>query len=146
MRKALISVKLWKYENTFSTNDIVMLLAGVLVIIHEAQEEVFTFFWEDEIVIRALIPSQRPQAGYMQPDLDAVSHEFSNRVMSTYTTSSILKNNPPTKGSSREDIGGWLGWSACSIAVPSLMVSLYGYWLPPDPRSPICSVRYEDQD
>ncbi len=45
-----------------------MLLARVLVVTHEAQEEVFTFFWKDEIVIRALIPSQRPQVGYVHPD------------------------------------------------------------------------------
>ena len=87
VREVFISVKLRTYENTFPPNDIIILLARVLVVTHEAQEEVFTFFWKDETVIRALIPSQRPQAGYVQPDSDAVSHEFSNRVMSTYTTS-----------------------------------------------------------
>ena len=120
----IISVKSRTYENTFSSNDIVLLLARVLVVTHEAQEEVFTFFWKDEVVIRALIPCQRPQAGYVHPDSDAVSHEFSNEVISTYTTSSILKNTPPKMGSSREDIGGLLGYGACSIAVPSLMVWL----------------------
>ena len=104
--EVFITVKLRTYYNTFPSNNVIMLLARMLVITHEAQEEVFMFFWKDEFVIRAFIPGQRLQAGYVQPNSDAVSHESSNRLMSTYTTSSILKNNPPTKGSSREDSGG----------------------------------------
>ena len=108
MREVLVTIKSPPHENTFFFNDVVVLLAQAFVVAYEAQKEVFTFFWKDEIVIRALIPSQRPQAGYVQPDSDAVSRDLSNKVISTYTTSSISKNNPPIKGSSREDIGGWL--------------------------------------
>lgn len=108
VREVLVTIKSPPNENTFFFNDVVVLLAQAFVVAYEAQEEVFTFFWKDEIVIRALIPSQRPQAGYVHPDSDAVSRDFSNKVISTYTTSSISKNNPPIKGSSREDIGGWL--------------------------------------
>lgn len=71
-----MSVKLRTYGNTFSSDDVVTLLARVPVITHEAQEEIFTFFWKNEIVKRALIPTDRPQAGYVQPDSDAVSYEF----------------------------------------------------------------------
>ena len=71
-----MNIKLRTHGNTFSSYDVVTLLARVLVVTHEAQEEVFMFFWKDETVKRTLIPRDRPQAGYVQPDSDAVSYEI----------------------------------------------------------------------
>ena len=65
VREHFVNVKLRTHGNTFSSNDVVTLLARVLVITHEAQEEIFMFFWKNEAIKSTLIPRNRPQAGYV---------------------------------------------------------------------------------